>query len=143
MSTVRLSLRLARTALAVPLTALVAASTGTPPPAAAQAADPEAQHCVSLRRVDRTSVVSDRTILFYMKDGNVLRNELPSRCPTLLSEHTFMYRTMLDQLCSVDTITVLTDVGFGFTPGPTCMLGEFEPISPEQGAALEREADER
>lgn len=139
--TARLSL--ARAALTAPLCALAAASAGTARPAAAQAEDSEPQHCVSLRRVDRTSVVSDSTILFYMKNGDVLRNELPSRCPTLMSEDTFMYRTMLDQLCNVDTITVLNDFGFGFTPGPTCMLGEFQPISSEEGEALERRGDER
>lgn len=140
-TTVRLSI--ARMAPVAYVCALVAASAGSPSPARAQASESEPQHCVNLRQVDRTSVVSDRTILFYMDDGDVLRNELPSRCPSLMTEDTFMYRTMLNQLCSVDTITVLTDFGFGFVPGPTCMLGEFQPISAEQGEELERRADER
>lgn len=123
--------------------ALFAASAGSPPPAQAQASESEARNCVNLRRVDRTSVVSDQTILFYMKDGEILRNDLPSRCPTLMTEDRFLYRTMLNQLCSVDTITVLTDFGFGFIPGATCVLGEFEPVSAEQSEALERQAAER
>ena len=140
-TTVRLSI--ARMAPIASVCALVAASAGAPPPAAAQASDSELRHCVNLRSVDHTSVVSDRTILFYMNDGDVFRNELPSRCPTLMTEDRFMYRTMLNQLCSVDTVTVLTDFGFGFVPGPTCMLGDFQPISAEQGEELERQADER
>lgn len=139
--TVRLSI--ARAAPVACVAALVAASAGSPPPARAQASESEARKCINLRQVDHTSVVSDRTILFYMNGGDVLRNELPSRCPTLLTEDKFMYRTMLNQLCSVDTITVLTDFGFGFVPGPTCMLGEFEPISAAQGEELERRKDER
>ena len=139
--TARLSI--ARMAPFASVCALVTASAGSPPPAQAQASESQPQKCVNLRQVDRTSVVSDRTILFYLNNGDVLRNDLPSRCPTLMTEDTFMYRTMLSQLCSVDTITVLTDFGFGFIPGPTCMLGEFEPISAEQSAELERHADER
>lgn len=139
--TVRLSI--AGMAPVASICALIAASAAAPLPARAQASEPEPRRCVNLRRVDRTSVVSDQTILFYMKDGDILRNDLPSRCPTLMTEDTFMYRTMLSQLCNVDTITVLTDFGFGFIPGPTCVLGEFEPVSAEQSEELERQAAER
>ena len=100
------------------------------------------KRCVSLRQIDHTKVIDDDTVLFFLRGGDVMRNDLPGRCPTLMSEDAFMYRTSLDQLCNSDTITVLNDVGFGFTPGATCGLGEFEPITEDEaetfeGAALE------
>ena len=95
------------------------------------------KRCVSLHQIDRTKVVDDDTVLFFLKGGDVVRNDLPRRCPTLMSENTFMYRTSLEQLCNSDTITVLNDVGFGFLPGATCSLGEFEAITEDEADTLE------
>lgn len=54
-------------------------------PGVAGAEDPnsDAEHCVSLRRIDRTEVVDDRNILFHMRGGNVYLNNLPHKCPGL------------------------------------------------------------
>jgi hypothetical protein len=95
------------------------------------------KRCVSLHQIDRTKVVDDDTVLFFLKGGDVVRNDLLRRCPTLMSENTFMYRTSLEQLCNSDTITVLNDVGFGFLPGATCGLGDFEPITEDEADTLE------
>jgi hypothetical protein len=106
----------------------------------------EVRNCVNLMQIDRTEVVDDDTILFYMKGGDVYRNDLPNKCPALAHEDTFMYRVALTQLCSVDVITVLSDVGFGFMPMASCGLGKFAPISDEEAeesieaAAAEKEA---
>jgi hypothetical protein len=89
------------------------------------------EQCVSLARIDRTEVVDDQNILFYMNDGTIYRNHLPYRCPGLGVRESFMYRTSLNQLCNVDIITVLDDIGFGFSPGPSCGLGMFYPMSEE------------
>jgi hypothetical protein len=93
--------------------------------------------CISLSRVERTSVVDEDTILFYLSGGEVYRNDLPHRCPTLKSEDTFMYRVTTSQLCSVDVITVLEHMGSRFMPGASCGLGGFMPISAEDAQALE------
>ena len=96
----------------------------------------DAEHCISLSRIDRTDVVDDSNILFYMKGGDIYLNRLPHRCPGLRWEKAFMYRTSLSQLCNVDIITVLDNMGFGFSPGVSCGLGPFHPISEETAKAL-------
>jgi hypothetical protein len=105
----------------------------------------DAEQCVSLIRIDRTEVVDDRNVLFYMKNGDIYRNRLPNDCPGLEAQDAFMYRTSLSQLCNVDIITVLTNMGFGFRPGASCGLGMFHPVKPLtaeellQGEGLEDE----
>ncbi len=96
----------------------------------------DSEHCVNLRRIDRTDVVDDRNILFYMKGGDVYVNRLPHSCPGLRWEKAFMYRTSLSQLCDVDIITTLDNMGFGFRPGMSCGLGMFHPISKETAKLL-------
>jgi hypothetical protein len=86
-------------------------------------------NCVSLSQVDRTEVIDDTTILFYMRGNRIYRNVLPHRCPGLNREQAFMYRVTTSQLCNVDVITVLDRIGAGFMPGASCGLGKFQPIS--------------
>jgi hypothetical protein len=88
----------------------------------------DSEQCVSLRRIDRTRIVDEQNIIFYMKNGDIYRNQLPRRCPGLSERNSFMYRTSLNQLCNVDIITVLQNIGFGFSPGMSCGLGMFVPI---------------
>jgi hypothetical protein len=101
----------------------------------------EARNCVDLMRIDRTEVVDNDTVLFYMRNGTVFRNELRHSCPTLGFEERFMYRTTLTQLCDIDVITVLQDVGFGFMPTASCGLGKFEPIDEQAAEDLIARAD--
>lgn len=102
-------------------------------------------NCVSLSQVDRTEVVDDTTILFYMRGNEIYRNVLPHRCPGLRRDEAFMYRVTTSQLCNVDVITVLDRIGAGFMPGASCGLGKFQPISEaaveELKEAAERSAD--
>lgn|SRR5512139_800483 len=81
--------------------------------------------CVSLIEIDHTNVRSDQVIDFVMKNHQVLRNTLPNSCPTLGNYERFSYKTSIGRLCSVDTITVLDTSGHN---GPTCGLGQFQPI---------------
>jgi hypothetical protein len=98
------------------------------------------EQCVSLARIDRTEVIDDQNILFHMRGGKIYRNHLSHRCPGLGFHESFMYRTSLSQLCNVDIITVLNDIGFGFSPGPSCGLGLFYPVTKEDVRELkERE----
>lgn len=94
------------------------------------------ERCISLSRISRTEVLNDHNILFYMRGGQIYRNQLPHRCPGLRRQQPFMYRTSLSQLCDLDVVTVLHDHGFGFTPGASCGLGRFYPITKEEIKAL-------
>lgn len=86
-------------------------------------------NCVSLSAVDRTEVLDDSTIMFYMNNGRMYMNELPHRCPGLREDGTFMYRVSTTQLCNIDVITVLERFGAGFMQGASCGLGKFQPVS--------------
>jgi hypothetical protein len=86
-----------------------------------------AVNCVDVQRIRNTDVRDDRTIDFYLRGGEILRNTLPYKCASLGFERAFAYKTSINQLCSVDTITVLRQGGAGI-PGPTCGLGPFVPM---------------
>lgn len=98
------------------------------------------RRCVPLAGVDRSVVVDDRTLLFYMKDKTVLQNRLASECPGLARENRFSYRVAQSQLCALDAITVLEDRGFGFVETASCALGPFVPIDADDAKALRDEA---
>src|SRR5690606_6215645 len=123
----------------LPLSLLIATAAGSLS-AWAQESD-EMVNCVSLSRVDRTEVIDDNTILFYMRGNEIYRNVLPHRCPGLHREQQFMYRVTTSQLCSVDVITVLDNIGGRFMPGASCGLGKFQPISEEAAEEIKAIAE--
>jgi hypothetical protein len=82
--------------------------------------------CVQTNRIQQTRVHGDSVIDFHMNGGQVLRNTLPNSCPSLGFEERFLYKTSINQLCSVDVITVLQAPGL--SQGATCGLGEFQPV---------------
>ena len=88
----------------------------------------KAVDCINLRSIQSTNVRDDRTIDFIMSGNKVYRNSLPNSCPSLGFEKRFSYRTSLSQLCSVDIITVLWNVGANLQPGAGCGLGRFQPM---------------
>ncbi|MES1973857.1 MAG: hypothetical protein V4472_15480 [Pseudomonadota bacterium] len=87
--------------------------------------DGKAESCIQTSRIRQSHVRNDWVIDFEMNDGKIYRNTLPSACPSLAFDESFAYKTSIGQLCSVDTITVLRGSA---GPGPTCGLGEFQPI---------------
>jgi hypothetical protein len=107
------------------LAAPVSAGRQKPVPDAVPAGKPVS--CVSITQIRETRVRSDKVIDFYMAGGKIYRNELPLSCPQLGFEQRFLYRTSINQLCSVDTITVL--VGSAAQPGVSCGLGQFQPVT--------------
>jgi hypothetical protein len=125
-----------RRTVAAALLALLASCTGREGLAPRQEADRRAlqtaresgqpEDCVVRRNIRNTIVLDDRTIDFHMAGGRILRNRLPHACPGLGFDESFAYRTSLDRLCSVDTITVLRSGGGPL--GPTCGLGRFHPV---------------
>lgn len=98
--------------------------------------DPTALRCLNLLHVDRTDVIDDENIFFYMRDGTVYRNQLAHRCPGLRREDRFMYKPVGNRLCDLDTITVLTTLGGGLTSGATCGLGKFHAVPEEEVETL-------
>ncbi len=98
--------------------------------------DNSGQSCISLNRINNTHVLDDSNILFYALGKKVYRNQLPRKCPGLARADSFMYKTSMSQLCKLDMITVLNNMGFGFMQGATCGLGKFYPIDAERAKEL-------
>ena len=82
--------------------------------------------CVRLSDIRETRVRSDQVIDFEMSGRRTYRNTLPYACPRLGFEERFSYTLSTGELCSVDTITVLDSSGMR---GPSCGLGQFQPVS--------------
>jgi hypothetical protein len=93
---------------------------------------PGTRECIGIARIDRTKIVNDSTILFYMLGPEVYVNNLPRRCNGLKRMDAFSYATSLTQLCSLDIIRGLRSLGGELVPGVGCGLGKFVPITPEQ-----------
>ena len=114
-------------------------------PVAAQGNDGEPVRCIQASRIDRTEIIGDQTIVFYMRGrNNIFINRLDRACPGLDRGGPFSYRTTNSRLCNSDSITVLENSAFGLTRGFTCGLGLFEPADEEVIAILkgaEEEAD--
>jgi hypothetical protein len=92
--------------------------------------------CVPLRSIDRTDVIDDYNILFYMRGPDIYHVRLPHRCPGLRIADSFMYSTSLTVLCDLDIIRPLRNIGGGFSPGVGCGMGRFIPITKEEVALL-------
>jgi hypothetical protein len=84
--------------------------------------------CLNLSNIRESKVRSDSVIDFKTNGNKWYRNELPNSCPSLGFEERFSYATSLNQLCSVDIITVLQSYGGNLGRGASCGLGEFQPV---------------
>lgn len=98
----------------------------------------EAKQCVRINSIEEIDIVDARTLVFHMRGDEVYRNDLPYECPGLKYDDTLMYRSSVGQLCNIDIITVLEDWGFGFSPGASCGLGMFHPITEQIAEELVR-----
>jgi len=76
--------------------------------------------CLKAADIDRTAVPDDKTILFYLKTGQVWRNALVSNCPAL-SEKGFSYANTPAHgvVCGNFQQIRVND------SGQTCILGQF------------------
>lgn len=118
---------------------VAAAAFVSPERAAAQrdSIDREPVDCISLRRIDSTNVVDDRTILFYMRGGDLAYvNELSRDCQRLEREGRFSYESRTGRLCTSDTVTVIESFGARLQDGATCPLGQFAPLTRDAADAL-------
>ena len=88
----------------------------------------EAKSCVMRSNIRSTDVIDDQTIDFNMRNGDIYRNTLPSKCSGLGFEEAFSYKTSTNRLCNVDIIRVLTQVGGQLDTRGACGLGKFQQI---------------
>lgn len=98
--------------------------------------------CITANRIDRTKVIDNRTIVFYMRGRAIYRNRLAIDCNSLVREKRFSYDLHTNRLCDSDHITVLEYWGSTLTPGISCGLGPFYPITEEEADFLSIEPEE-
>lgn len=111
------------------------------------------QDCITTNRIRETDVIDDRTIVFWMRGGQVFSNILERACPGLGRHKRFMHETRGGRLCKIDTITVLEQWAGRLSQGFTCGLGQFHPITafeaedlvlgPDAAAARSKEVEVR
>jgi hypothetical protein len=101
--------------------------------------------CLAVSRIRSTDILDDRTILFFLRGNKlVFRTYLPRECPGLERNDRFAYEARNGQLCDVDVITVLEQMGVSLSPTFTCRLGKFIPITAEEAEDLKLDrTDER
>jgi hypothetical protein len=108
---------------------------------AVEVIDRTPEDCVFTNQIKDTDAIDDRTILFRMRGGGYLLNTLDNNCPGLERQNRFMYKSN-GRLCDIDTITVLEQWAGALTPGFTCQLGQFNPISELEAQDLMKAPDE-
>ncbi len=99
--------------------------------------------CIYLRRVDRTEVLSNQSIVFHMQGRKAYVNRLRYRCPGLSRHDTIMFETRSSRLCHLDQVTVLDDIGGRFMRGARCGLGSFYEIDEETIDLLKGNIEQR
>lgn len=92
----------------------------------------ESLRCLSLVNIRQITILDNQHIVFDTRGGGHYLNTLPYPCSSLHRSRAIMYRTSLSQLCDLDIITVLDDVGPGFRPMGSCGLGIFEPVDEDK-----------
>lgn len=88
----------------------------------------EPKSCVLRSNIRNTDVIDNETIDFVMRNGDIYRNKLPSKCSGLAFEEAFSYKTSTNRLCNVDIIRVLDTTGGRLDTRGACGLGRFQQI---------------
>ncbi|MEM7569623.1 MAG: hypothetical protein AAF337_07500 [Pseudomonadota bacterium] len=96
------------------------------------------RNCLPIVQLRRSHVIDDENIVFELRGRDYFLSQLPNRCPRLGFERSFSYATSITQLCNVDIITVLQNFGGRISPGPSCGLGMFVPITRDEFKALRK-----
>ena len=89
--------------------------------------DAGGERCVVTRRISRTKVDDDRTIIFYMRGGDTYVNILPRTCNGLRREDRFSYQAQSSRLCDIDGIEVLNQARAKKRPGANYNQGHYHP----------------
>lgn len=96
------------------------------------------KRCIQIIQISNSRILDNRNILFEMSLGPDYLNTLPNACPGMGRNKAIMFVTSLSELCDLDMITVLDQVGGGFMRGATCGLGKFVPVEGERDTHSDR-----
>jgi hypothetical protein len=95
----------------------------------AQPAPVAAPRCIRTMDIDRTTTPDDKTILFHMRGGRLLRSDIKGSCPTLRFNGFGYDATPNGEICgNLQIIRVLHN-------GAVCSLGPFVDVTPPPAPA--------
>ena len=118
--------------LAAAATALVASTALAQSPAMAPAMAPPspAPLCLHSQDIDHTKAPDDRTILIYMRSGQIWQSKLRSLCPQISFNGFSFNATPPDDICpNVQIIRVIRS-------GSVCAMGPLEPYTPPPKSSM-------
>jgi hypothetical protein len=129
---------LAQSVLALPAMLFAILGSATAWAQAEEQIDRKPVTCVLVNRIERGVGVNDRTVLFYMRGGQIFRNDLLQSCPALTAGET---RLVYNYRVASAKITRLCGDSFSVErkPGLECLLGKFNPITAAEAQALRGE----
>lgn len=79
--------------------------------------------CLNTREIEETDAVTDRVLLFHLKNGRTYRNDLPQACPRVTRSGSAISYQTTGRLCAIDIVRVSEPAsGFGYGG---CSLGKF------------------
>ncbi len=91
------------------------------------------RRCLSTSVYNNVDVLDDRRLLFRGIGDRAWVNELRHRCPGLRLRDTLVFELHTNQACALDQVSAADRLFLSFKrTGPTCTLGEFQPVTPEQ-----------
>ncbi len=100
--------------------------------------DTKSVKCLSTTLYDHVDVIDDSRLLFRGLGKKAWVNNLRHRCPGLRDDDTLLFEVRNSQACSLDRVSQI-DPSFNFWTriGPSCTLGEFQAVSPDQLAMID------
>jgi hypothetical protein len=105
--------------LALVLPSLAVAADASPPV-------PKSNVCFDVSDIDRSVILSDQEIVFYLKGGKAWKNTLQGTCPGLHSQQGFRWRISTTTVCANQQIL------YAMHSQKPCFLGNFTPYTEQK-----------
>lgn len=96
------------------------------------------QRCIPARQIRSVDPVGDHSLLFVLRNGDVWRSRMRSRCLGLNPRIVLSYDVRSASLCAGDIVDMLDRLGMSndFSRVGACTLGEFDYLTEEQADAF-------
>ena len=104
----------------------------------------EAKSCLSTSEFRSYRALGNRHLLFEGRKGKLWVNVLNGRCPGLHRDSVFIMRPMqANRLCDKDRFDAVDRLDTRTISAPTCVLGQFKPVTEAQVKEIENRLEMR
>ena len=98
----------------------------------------EAKSCLSSSEYRTYRALGNRHLLFEGRQGRMWVNVLRGRCPNLRRDSIFIMKPMqANRVCDKDRFDAVDQLNRHTITAPTCVLGEFRPVTEAQVKEIE------